>query len=104
MGERTCTAKRLAGRLTRSTECGRWKREGRSHYGSALSVCVFNDDKVRDAPQGMNEERGVEKNVGKRYKKLFQITEAAHACGLSRSTLMRMEERDCSRLALPVER
>ena len=26
-------------------------------------------------------------------KKLFQITEAAHACGLSRSTLMRMEEK-----------
>ncbi len=26
-------------------------------------------------------------------KKLFQITEAAHACGLSRSTLMRMEDR-----------
>ena len=51
-------------------------------------------------------------------KKLFQITEAARACGLSRSTLMRMEERGlltplstapdsgrryCSRLALPVE-
>ena len=26
-------------------------------------------------------------------KRLFQITEAAHACGLSRSTLMRMEEK-----------
>ena len=26
-------------------------------------------------------------------KKLFQITEAAHACGLSRSTLMRMEKK-----------
>lgn len=26
-------------------------------------------------------------------KKLFQITEAAHACGISRSTLMRMEEK-----------
>ena len=26
-------------------------------------------------------------------KKLFQITEAAHACGLSRSTLMRLEEK-----------
>ena len=26
-------------------------------------------------------------------KKLFQITEAAHACGLSRSTLMRQEEK-----------
>ena len=26
-------------------------------------------------------------------KKLFQITEAAHACGISRSTLLRMEER-----------
>ena len=26
-------------------------------------------------------------------KKFFQITEAAHACGLSRSTLMRMEEK-----------
>ena len=26
-------------------------------------------------------------------KKLYQITEAAHACGLSRSTLMRMEEK-----------
>ena len=26
-------------------------------------------------------------------KNLFQITEAAHACGLSRSTLMRMEEK-----------
>ena len=26
-------------------------------------------------------------------KKLFQITEAAHACGVSRSTLMRMEEK-----------
>ncbi len=26
-------------------------------------------------------------------KQLFQITEAAHACGLSRSTLMRMEEK-----------
>ena len=26
-------------------------------------------------------------------KKLFQITEAAHVCGLSRSTLMRMEEK-----------
>ena len=26
-------------------------------------------------------------------KKLFQITEAAHACGLSSSTLMRMEEK-----------
>ena len=45
------------------------KERGRSHYGSAPSVCVFNDDKVRDAPQGMNEVRGVEKNVGKRYKK-----------------------------------
>ena len=69
------------------------KERGRSHYGSAPSVCVFNDDKVRDAPQGMNEARGVEKNVGKDTKKLFQITEAAHACGLSRSTLVRMEER-----------
>ena len=29
----------------------------------------------------------------KNTKKLFQITEAAHACGLSRSTLMRMEDR-----------
>mgnify|MGYP000807133867 FL=1 len=26
-------------------------------------------------------------------KQFFQITEAARACGLSRSTLMRMEER-----------
>lgn len=26
-------------------------------------------------------------------KSLFQITEAAHACGVSRSTLMRMEEK-----------
>ena len=26
-------------------------------------------------------------------KKLFQITEAAHACGISRSTLMRREEK-----------
>ena len=26
-------------------------------------------------------------------KKLFQITEAAHACGLSRSTLMRLEKK-----------
>ena len=26
-------------------------------------------------------------------KKLFQISEAAHACGVSRSTLMRMEEK-----------
>ena len=26
-------------------------------------------------------------------KKLFQITEAARACGLSRSTLLRMEEK-----------
>ena len=26
-------------------------------------------------------------------KKLFQITEAAHACSLSRSTLLRLEER-----------
>ena len=26
-------------------------------------------------------------------KALFQITEAAHACGLSRSTLLRMEEK-----------
>ena len=29
----------------------------------------------------------------KNTKDLFQITEAAHACGLSRSTLMRMEEK-----------
>lgn len=29
----------------------------------------------------------------KTTKRLFQITEAAHACGLSRSTLMRMEEK-----------
>lgn len=29
----------------------------------------------------------------KNTNKLFQITEAAHACGLSRSTLMRMEEK-----------
>lgn len=29
----------------------------------------------------------------KNSKKLFQITEAAHACGLSRSTLMRMEDK-----------
>lgn len=29
----------------------------------------------------------------KNTKKLFQISEAAHACGLSRSTLMRMEEK-----------
>lgn len=29
----------------------------------------------------------------KEEKKYFQITEAAHACGLSRSTLMRMEEK-----------
>ena len=29
----------------------------------------------------------------KGYKNLFQITEAAQACGLSRSTLMRMEEK-----------
>ena len=28
-------------------------------------------------------------------KKLFQITEAAHACGISRSTLLRMEEKAC---------
>lgn len=33
-------------------------------------------------------------------KSLFQITEAAHACGVSRSTLMRMEERGCSRLPM----
>lgn len=26
-------------------------------------------------------------------KNFFQITEAAHACGVSRSTLMRMEEK-----------
>ena len=31
----------------------------------------------------------MEKNI----KKLFSIGEAAHACGLSRSTLMRMEEK-----------
>ena len=30
----------------------------------------------------------------KDIKNLFQITEAAQACGLSRSTLMRMEEKD----------
>ena len=29
----------------------------------------------------------------KNTKDLFQIAEAAHACGLSRSTLMRMEEK-----------
>lgn len=29
----------------------------------------------------------------KMQKKYFQITEAAHACGISRSTLMRMEEK-----------
>lgn len=33
------------------------------------------------------------KIVEKDTKKLFQITEAAHACGISRSTLMRMEEK-----------
>lgn len=31
--------------------------------------------------------------MGTGKKQLFQITEAAHACGLSRSTLMRMEEK-----------
>ena len=38
----------------------------------------------------MNEARGVGE---KSENKLFQITEAARACGLSRSTLMRMEEK-----------
>lgn len=34
-------------------------------------------------------------------KKLFQITEASHACGLSRSTLMQHgEKRDCLRLPI----
>ena len=31
--------------------------------------------------------------MGKDMRPLFQITEAAHACGLSRSTLLRMEEK-----------
>lgn len=31
--------------------------------------------------------------MGTGKKQLFQITEAAHTCGLSRSTLMRMEEK-----------
>ena len=31
--------------------------------------------------------------MGSETKKLFQITEAAHACGISRSTLLRMEEK-----------
>lgn len=41
----------------------------------------------------MNEARGFNKKMEKDTKKLFQITEAAHACGISRSTLMRMEEK-----------
>ena len=42
----------------------------------------------------MNEARGQEGKAAKMdTKKLFQITEAARACGLSRSTLLRMEER-----------
>lgn len=35
----------------------------------------------------------MEKDTKEDTKRLFQITEAAHACGLSRSTLMRMEKR-----------
>lgn len=41
----------------------------------------------------MNEARGFYKKMKKMQKKYFQITEAAHACGISRSTLMRMEEK-----------
>ena len=42
----------------------------------------------------MNEARaGRKKTVEKDIKTLFQITEAARACGLSRSTLLRMEEK-----------
>ena len=33
-------------------------------------------------------------------KALFQITEAAHACGLSRSTLLRMEEQSARRFTI----
>lgn len=42
----------------------------------------------------MNEARGLEEKFLKKDDKiLFSITEAAHACGLSRSTLLRMEEK-----------
>ena len=42
----------------------------------------------------MNEASGTGgKFVEKDTKALFQITEAAHACGLSRSTLMRLEKK-----------
>ena len=48
----------------------------------------------------MNEARGQEGKTAKMdTKKLFQITEAARACGLSRSTLLRMEERGLLRPA-----
>lgn len=41
--------------------------------------------------------------MGTGKKQLFQITEAAHACGLSRSTLMRMEEKGLRDLQRSVE-
>lgn len=45
----------------------------------------------------MNESRDFKsirgKNMQENIDKLFPITEAAHACGLSRSTLLRMEEK-----------
>ena len=43
----------------------------------------------------VNEAKGLweGKNMADKTKKLFQITEAARACGLSRSTLLRMEKR-----------
>ena len=39
----------------------------------------------------------------KNTKNLFQITEAAHACGISRSTLMRMEEKGLLKPAYTAE-
>lgn len=41
--------------------------------------------------------------MGTGKKQLFQITEAARACGLSRSTLMRMEEKGLRDLQRSVE-
>ena len=41
----------------------------------------------------MNESRELKKKMKNNEKFLFQISEAARACGVSRSTLMRMEEK-----------
>ena len=41
----------------------------------------------------MNESRVKGEIMNKKFENLFQITEAAKACGISRSTLMRLEEK-----------